>query len=181
MLLTKASLHEALDDLVRSEGVSVLNEAVGQIKRASRTGEVTLFLSHKHDDVEPLKDAIALFHSLGVHVYVDWLDETMPTVISGTTADRIKKKIEQNRKFVLLATQGAIDSKWCNWELGYGDAHKYIQHIAIMPVAENNEMWKGNEYLQIYPSIQMDQVYSRRQYYVESRGVRQSLADWLRA
>ncbi len=138
MILTKAALNRVSEQFIRNRSIVAMNEAVGQVKRASRVGEIAVFLSHKHDEAKELKDAIALLHSLGVSVYVDWMDEGMPSVTSGQTAERIKQKIQANKKFILLATDAAIASKWCNWELGYGDAHKYVKDIALLPVAEND-------------------------------------------
>lgn len=91
---------------------------------------------------------------MNVNVYVDWLDDDMPTNTSGKTASRIKSKIKENKEFIFLATEGAINSKWCNWELGIGDTHKYINHIALLPVKEDHKGYTGNEYLQIYPTIE---------------------------
>ena len=71
------------------------------------------------------------------------------------TAEALKRKIERYDKFIFIATDAAIASKWCNWEIGYGDAHKYSQDkIAIFPVKQDNRVWEGNEYLQLYPSIE---------------------------
>jgi len=84
---------------------------------------------------------------------VDWLDDGMPKTTSGITAVRIKEKIKENDKFILLATEAAISSKWCNWELGLGDAAKYINNIAILPIKKDYTDFSGNEYLQIYPYI----------------------------
>ena len=53
----------------------------------------------------------------------------------------------------MLATEGAINSKWCNWELGLGDAVKYINNIAILPVKNDYTAFSGSEYLEIYPYI----------------------------
>lgn len=73
---------------------------------------------------------------------------------NGETASRIKGKIETCDKFILLATDAAIQSKWCNWELGYGDAQKFkIGNIALMPIGRLNAKYAGNEYLNIYPHI----------------------------
>ena len=81
----------------------------------------------------------------------------MPRTISGETAERIKERIKQCERFILLATDGAIESKWCNWELGYGDAEKYAsRHMALFPMKEIDERdssYKGNEYMEIYPHI----------------------------
>ena len=52
---------------------------------------------------------------------------------------------------------GAVESKWCNWELGYGDAQKFdTSNIALFPVKPEKTYdydYKGNEYMQIYPHI----------------------------
>lgn len=90
-----------------------------------------------------------------VQFFVDWLDDGMPKTTSGLTAVRIKEKIKDNHKFILLATEEAIKSKWCNWELGLGDAAKYIDHIAILPIKKEYSDFTGSEYLQIYPYIEL--------------------------
>lgn len=128
-----------------------INESLKEFKAESRYSKVTIFLSHKHDETEELDSAISFLKKFGVEVYVDWLDEGMPRTTSGTTANRIKQKIKENKKFVFLATEGAISSKWCNWELGHGDAQKYFEHIAVLPVKNNYTDYSGAEYLQIYP------------------------------
>jgi hypothetical protein len=180
MILTKTALGRVSEQFIRNRTITAMNEAVGQVKRASRVGEITVFLSHKHDEAKELKDAIALLHSLGVSVYVDWMDDGMPSVTSGKTAERIKQKIQTNKKFILLATDAAVASKWCNWELGYGDAHKYLKDIALLPVAENDGTWKGSEYLQIYPAIEIENQAGGAAYIVKHGTTRVSLVEWLR-
>ena len=131
-----------------------LNGSLNEFSNESRVGKVTIFLSHKHNERTELDAAIQFLKRMNVNVYVDWLDGDMPKNTSGKTASRIKSKIKENRKFIFLATEGAINSKWCNWELGIGDTHKYINHIALMPVKEDYKGYTGNEYLQIYPTIE---------------------------
>ncbi len=121
------------------------------------TGRTTVFLSHKHDDLVELKDFIGFLESkYRVDVYIDSKDPGMPVNTSGETATRLKTIIKKCDKFILLATDNAIESKWCNWELGFGDAQKYKQNIAILPIKKKgdyNFQYKGNEYLYIYPYI----------------------------
>ena len=130
-----------------------LNESLRNFKNESKFLKTKIFLSHKHDELENLEGAVSFLNSHGVQVYVDWLDEGMPKVTSGSTAIRIKEKIKENDKFILLATEGAINSKWCNWELGLGDAAKYVSNIAILPVKRDYSVFSGSEYLEIYPYI----------------------------
>lgn len=118
--------------------------------------EPTIFLSHKHDDLKDLQGVMGELRKLGVKIYLDSMDNKMPNQTSGETAHRIKEVIKYCNKFVLLATDKAIESFWCNWELGIGDTHKYIENIAILPMKEKGSLdyyYKGNEYLQIYPTI----------------------------
>lgn len=136
-----------------------LDESMAPIIEYSQFGEkkTTVFISHKHDDLEDLKDVLGFFQqTYGVKVYIDSQDSSMPKVTSAKTALNIKERIKQCDKFILLATNGAIESKWCNWELGYGDAHKYKTHIALFPMkpeGTSDTSYKGSEYMDIYPYI----------------------------
>jgi hypothetical protein len=160
---------------------SVLNESEQVRQRNSYSYEITVFLSHKHDETEVLKQVIFLLKTMGVSVYVDWLDEGMPKTTSGITAKRIKEKISKSKKFIFLATEGAINSKWCNWELGFGDAKKYPTNIAILPITDKREAnWSGSEYLQIYPVITTDEIHFVGDYYVEFEGEKAKLIDWFK-
>lgn len=116
-----------------------------------------VFLSHKHSDLDELKDIIGFLESkYNVDVYIDSMDKAMPTTTSGATAARIKSVIQKCDKFILLATDDAVESKWCNWELGFGDAQKFRESIAILPIKEKGQydfQYKGKEYMSIYPQI----------------------------
>jgi hypothetical protein len=140
---------------------------------------VTVFLSHKHDELDILENAISLIKRCGVDVYVDWMDGGMPKTTSGITAIRLKQRIDACKKFVFLGTEGAIASKWCNWELGIGDVKKYPTNIAVMPIADTGGIYSGSEYLQIYPVIKTDYNYVAGSYYVEWGTERIPLKDWL--
>lgn len=121
------------------------------------SNKTKVFLSHKHSDLEELKDLIGLFETeYDVDVYIDSMDKAMPSKTSGETATRIKKVIQKCDKFILLATNDAVSSKWCNWELGFGDAQKFRNNIAILPIKDKGQydyQYKGQEYMSIYPHI----------------------------
>lgn len=119
--------------------------------------KTTVFISHKHDDLESLKGLLGFLEkNYNVKVYIDSKDPSMPKITSAETAENIKGRIKQCDKFILLATNGAVESKWCNWELGYGDAQKYKSHIAILPLkpkGTSDYAYKGSEYMGLYPYI----------------------------
>ena len=138
---------------------SRLDEAMQPITESYEyaTKKTTIFLSHKHDELEDLRDIIGfLEQNYNAKVYIDSRDPSMPRVTSGETATRIKERITKCNKFILLATNAAIESKWCNWELGYGDSKKFKNNIALFPMKNRGQgdyAYKGSEYMLIYPYI----------------------------
>lgn len=48
--------------------------------------------------------------------------------------------IKKCDNFILLTTDDAIESKWCNWELEYGDANKFRDRIALFPLNDKELM-----------------------------------------
>ena len=106
-----------------------LNEAMSNINECAlytRKRKTTVFISHKHDDLQELKGVLGfLQEQYDVKAYIDSQDTSMSPITTAATAANLKDRIKKCDKFILLATNAAIDSKWCNWELGYGDAQKF--------------------------------------------------------
>ena len=150
MILTKSKLRELTSRVI------ILDEARVQTRHFSETNRrLSVFLSHKHDELEYLERVRNVLESLNAYVYVDWADPSMQHPTDRRTAEALKEKIKRYDKFVFIASDAAINSKWCNWEIGYGDAQKYEQDkIAIFPIKQDDREWSGNEYLQLYPSIE---------------------------
>ncbi len=180
------------DDYKISDLSPALESVVEAYSRdsAGRERKTTVFLSHKHDDLEDLKGVIGwLENKFNVDVYIDSMDKSMPKNTSGETATRIKKKIKDCDKFILLATDAAIESKWCNWELGFGDAKKNsLGNLALFPMKESSssDFYRGNEYLEIYPYIVSQVEYvspkyflKKKKYYVKYQGTLTPLKEWL--
>lgn len=164
----------------------------GKLFSAKEQKHTTVFLSHSHGDKEIVADTVNLISKVGVDVYVDWQDDAMPVTTSGVTAAGLKKQIKACDKFVLLASPDAIRSNWVNWELGYGDSVKYIEHIALFPFLKGSGTanWKDAEYLQIYPYIEKEEEMQLVNYsyqmvatfyvrYPDGRKV--ALKNWLKA
>ncbi len=136
--------------------VGMVTEARAQTRYYSASNHnLSVFLSHKHDELEHLERVRYLLEKLNTFVYVDWADPEMQHPTNRKTAEALKDKIKKYDKFIFIASDAAIDSEWCNWEIGYGDAQKYDRDkIALFPIKQDNRDWKGNEYLQLYPSIE---------------------------
>src|SRR5437763_1949279 len=98
--------------------------------------DVTVFLSHSHQDRDLAKGIILHLATFGIDVYVDWNDSSMPRETNRETADKIKSRIEELNLFMILATENALQSKWVPWEVGVADKTKGEQQVLIIPVAD---------------------------------------------
>lgn len=176
--LTKLQLSNFAREKAGARG---LRGVVNEVRMYSKTTATTsIFLSHSHYDRAIIEESKIFFENLGVSIYVDWADETMPERTNRVTANKIKNQIISiDDKFVLLATNNALASKWCNWEVGIADPFKLPKNkMALLPIAENDGSWLGNEYLQLYPRIEKDILGNYYIYYPE--GGSDTLTTWLR-
>ena len=65
--------------------------------------KTTVFISHKHDDLDEIKGLIGLLErKYNIKAYIDSLDKSMPKKTSGETASEIKQRINRCNKFILL-------------------------------------------------------------------------------
>lgn len=178
-IITRSQLATIAQNKAGYKGLrGVVNES-RQFSRSSQT--TSIFLSHAHTDKEMIEQAVTFFRTLGISVYVDWMDHTMPERPTGETASNIKSKIQLNDKFVLLATNAAVASKWCNWEVGIADPYKSSsKKMALFPLADTSGTWNGNEYLQIYPRIETSSYYASSFSVIYPDGTSESIESWLR-
>lgn len=133
------------------------------IENTKARAAVSIFLSHSHKD----KDLVLGFINLlgansSISVYVDWQDGTMPAVTNGETANRIKQHIDDNLLFMVLATNAALESRWVPWEIGVADVKKVRERIFLVPIADPQGHFRGNEYMQLYQRLEvgnLDQLF----------------------
>ena len=177
-IITKGQLEGIIESKL---GYGNLQGELYQARKYSQSHYTSsIFLSHSHVDATYVHNAVLFLRKMGVDVYVDWMDDNMPKHTSGETARLLKEKIKSNDKFVFLATNNSINSKWCHWEIGYGDAFKYIDKIALFPLADSGGNWQGTEYLQIYPFIKASDYTSDFYKVAFPDGKEISLYDWLK-
>jgi hypothetical protein len=143
-----------------SKGVIV--EAHDFEKRASAT-KADVFLSHSSLDKEALPKAIGFLEAHGAKVYIDKVDKELPKKTSAETGVKLKERIYQCPKFIVLVTANSKNSRWIPWELGIADEKKRLPNVAILPDAGNqtNVEWSEQEYLGLYPRI----VFGKHQSY----------------
>lgn len=124
------------------------------------SSDVIVFISHKHSRFfgKELQGFLTLLQNkYNVITYIDSEDRLMPQKTCSETAERIKNIIGSAQRFILFATQDAIRSMWCNWEVGIADKTHYLKgSMAILPFGSTtlkNSSYLGTEYLQLYPRI----------------------------
>lgn len=148
----------------RADSRQTLNESVVRTRTFSSrsiksASDTTVFISHKHEELDlgELDGVLEMLGSYNIIPYIDSMDVNMPNETCAETAARLKQVIQYCDKFILLATNKAIESYWCNWEVGIGDVHKYKNNIAILTIKDKGQYdinYKGNEFLQLYSSIE---------------------------
>jgi hypothetical protein len=143
------------------------------------SAQASVFLSHSHQDRNLIEAGANLLANQGISVYVDWLDGNMPAVTSPVTASRLKEKINENGRFLLLATDKSLASRWVPWELGYADGVKPAD-IAIMPVLERLSD-PPTEYIGLYPRVEVSAFNGRGLVYRPGETTPfRTLESWLR-
>lgn len=144
-----------------------------------------LFISHSFLDKELVEVLYKMFEECGYIVYIDWKEEKMQdrNNVSAITAKILKTRIDNCSSLAYIATKNITNSKWCPWELGYGDGKK--GRAAILPILEeeNNE-YKGQEYLGIYPYIDYNSATNGKyEFWVndpENKNRYNTLREWIR-
>lgn len=138
-----------------SKGLSapeVLNESFN----INKTYDI--FLSHSYIDKEKIASVKYYLELLGLSVYIDWIDDKqlVRNMVTKETANRIKTRMKKCKSLIYVFSDNSNLSKWMPWELGYFDGIK--GRIAVLPIARfsNNNVYKGTEYLSIYPYITVD-------------------------
>ncbi|MBC8400937.1 MAG: toll/interleukin-1 receptor domain-containing protein [Candidatus Marinimicrobia bacterium] len=135
--------------------ISELTALATELKKNNNEIPKKIFLSHCHLDRELARGLYRFLLSFKVYIYIDWMDSAMPATTNGVTAQKIKDKIDDCDYVLVLATQNAVNSKWVPWEIGVSDVLKTPDKILIIPIVDSAEKFKGNEYLQLYKSIQI--------------------------
>ncbi|MDO4856615.1 MAG: toll/interleukin-1 receptor domain-containing protein [Thermoguttaceae bacterium] len=128
------------------------NDISFSIKAAERNPLYKIFLCHSHKDKELVEGLFKDFKRLGIFLYVDWLDPLLPSTPDQKTAEAIQRNIKEAKRFFFLATEHSKASVWCPWEIGYADA--LGKEIVIIPTYNDiSDACFGNEYLHLYPHI----------------------------
>jgi len=119
-----------------------------------------VFLSHSFLDYNLVLGIKRFLEDLGLSVYVDWIDDPQlnRNMINKETANLLRIRMKTCKSMLYAATDNASNSRWMPWELGYFDGLK--GKIAILPISNdaNSSGFVGQEYINLYPQFEIEQV-----------------------
>jgi len=175
-------------DFLRFASELQINEQASVRKSAEeRSPSGATFLSHSSKDQELVVGAVRLLSDHGAIVYIDKKDTSLPPYTNKDTAEGLKKRIHQSKKFVLLASENSKDSRWVPWELGIADEAKGLARVAVLPAVENqaDRAWSNWEYLGLYDRIVWGdlQGFTKKVWMVldEKKNTATELSKWLQS
>lgn len=128
-------------------------EVAKTITEAKASRIKTAFLCHSHKDMTLVRGFVNYVKQKGWRVYIDWMDNSLPSKPDRRTAAAIKNRIEQTNLFIFLATENSMASRWCPWEIGYADGVKDLEKILIAETRDHSGNYHGNEYLGLYRKL----------------------------
>lgn len=126
-----------------------------------RATSFDVFLSHSKMDDKYVLGAKRILEEKGFSVYVDWINDPQldRTSVTKATADYLRLRMKQCSLMFYLHTKNASLSKWCPWEMGFFDGNtRSASRTYVFPLIYTGETFQGQEYLALYPTIDIDDV-----------------------
>ena len=175
MILTKQFLNEK-----KQQGI--LNESFSRHK-PQELNEYDVFISYTWSDRQYAHLIEQLLKKCGYSAYVDFNDLALNRLnVSEDTAKRLVEKMRKCKGLLYISSRSSKASKWCPWEVGVFSGIKNFR-CANLPLTEvSGEDFKGQEYLDLYPYAEYDQVEGKNVYQFwicESDTKYVTLKEWL--
>lgn len=139
-----------------AEGVSVA-EALSRAAQR-RLPQYDIFLSQTIRDAEIVLGVYDLLTSVGYAVFCDWIEapEANRSQVTPANAAFIRATMSVSDTLLFLDTEGAVQSLWMCWELGWFDGGR--GPVAVLPVlGEGERYYRGREFLGLYPYVELDE------------------------
>lgn len=141
---------------IRKSARQIITEA-----SAPANKEFDVFLSHSSAEPDDIVLGVKLLlEDRGLSVYVDkYSDPQMsPAHVSRETARVLRSRMRNSQILLYIHSAYSKTSRWMPWELGFFDGLK--GKVGVVPVTRNQEEnFKGEEYLSLYPYVDIDKGY----------------------
>ncbi len=132
-----------------------------------------VFISHNSRDEEEIAKFFKMLNKKKQVVYVDWVNDRFDLKrewCNASTAEVIKKRIEQSNTVAIYYTDNIIKSQWCPWEVGYADA------LGKKICLYGRDVNKASQFYLCYPRLieENDELYI----FIQEKKIR--FTDWIK-
>jgi hypothetical protein len=155
-LLREAEIRARAQRRAGALGIGV-SEALSRAAR-QRLPRYDIFLSQTIRDAEIVLGVYDLLTSVGYSVFCDWIEapDTNRSQVTPANAAFIRATMGVSDTLLFLDTEGAVQSLWMCWELGWFDGGR--GPVAVLPVlGEGTRYYRGREFLGLYPYVEIDE------------------------
>ncbi|MEW5819624.1 MAG: hypothetical protein AB1782_05485 [Cyanobacteriota bacterium] len=142
---------KSIEEMIVTEG---FNKEVIIDSASDNFNGKSLFLAHSPMDEEYLVGAISFFFGFNCNPYVK-KSTSNKNKSTYDVANDYKTIIKACPKVVVLVSPESIDSQWIPWKLGYAEAIKGWDSVALLPIRDEYDVeeWINDGYLGIYPRV----------------------------
>ncbi|XUW93524.1 toll/interleukin-1 receptor domain-containing protein (plasmid) [Burkholderia sp. M6-3] len=154
-LLNERDIRDRAKRRIDAENLAA-HECLNRIRSQLRK-RYDVFLSQTMRDAEIVLGVYDYLEQQGYTVFCDWIDapESDRAAVTSANAAAVREAMRASDTMLFIDTNGAAQSRWMCWELGWFDAAK--GHVAILPVvSEATDYYHGREFLGLYPYVRID-------------------------
>lgn len=159
-----------LREAARSGSLTASAARTTMIQESVARARYDYFLCHAKLDERLIKAIRDRLTARGYAVYVDWIDDAHldRESVSAQTAETLRRRMDSSDALLFVSTQASTKSAWMPWELGYFDGSKGPEHIGIVPIinTQSSRPHQGQEYLDLYPQFQAEDLTARSDFVV---------------
>ena len=151
MILSKQFLNERVKDSLR--------HAIFESKGEGKLPEYDVFISYSWNDKKYAEKVVTLLNECGYSAYIDYNDLRLDrSNVSEETAKKLLDAMRKCKGLLYLYSPSSSVSKWCPWEVGVFSGIKNFRCANLPLVEKQNDEYKNQEYLELYPYIEYDKI-----------------------
>ena len=174
MILSKATLNKIIPPIV--------DQHVFFSKR-KELNDYDVFICYNWNDRFFAIKIVQLLEQCGYKVYIDSFDPQLNRLdVSKETSERLFSMMKKCKGLLYIYSHSSSVSKWCAWEIGVFSGRKNFRCANLPIVEKDNDEYKNQEYLELYPYIEYaptDKTNQNEFWVCEDDDTYSSLKEWV--